>query len=318
MRICRFLWEGRARAGGVVGGNVILLASAAGVASGRLRLRGIEDLFGLPDERIGEIEEGLVRLMNAGLGLGVLDEEAGVVRIVEELAGDGGESAPLLPPVAPVRNIVCIGKNYRAHVNEVAGTAIGRDTPEAPVVFTKATTAVIGPGGTIPAHRDVTRELDYEGEIAVILGRGGRRIPVESAWDHVFGLTLINDVTARDLQRRHRQFFLGKSLDGAAPLGPVIVHRSALPPVEEITLTTAVNGERRQEGRLSDLIFDVPTLIATLSAGMTLLPGDIIATGTPAGVGGGFDPPRFLAPGDVVEVASPAIGRLVNRVGGDG
>jgi len=314
MRFFRFLSDGRATAGVVVDGHALVLGPGAEIVSRWLRPRGIEDLFGVSDQMLADLEGGLAGLARDGFRLGVLDEAAGGVRVRSVSEPEGGGTLPLLAPLEPVRNILCVGKNYRAHVNEVAGTAIGRDVPEAPVVFTKATTAVIGPGAPIPAHTAVTSELDYEGEIAVVLGKGGRRIPVESAWDHVFGLTLIDDVTARDLQRRHRQFFLGKSLDGAAPLGPVIVPRSALPPVEEITLTTTVNGEIRQEGSLADLIFDIPTLIATLSEGMTLLPGDIIATGTPAGVGAGLDPPRFLRPGDVVEVSSPAIGRLVNPV----
>ena len=298
--------------GAVVEGRVVRVRALA-TAAGRGEPPGrLEELFDLGPERVGELWSLVEDAAARGDVLGELDETAGVVR------GEGGEIRVLAPLPRPRRNLLCIGKNYRAHVNEVKATAMGGALPEAPVIFTKATTTVNRPGGLVPAHRRVTSELDYEGEIAVILGRGGRGIAREEAWEHVFGLTLVNDLTGRDVQRRHHQFFLGKSLDGCAPMGPVVVHRSVLPPVEEITVTTRVNGELRQEGCLADLIFDIPTLIAVLSAGMTLLPGDVVATGTPAGVGAGLDPPRFLAPGDVVEVASPAIGRLVNTIGEGG
>ncbi len=219
------------------------------------------------------------------------------------------------PIPAPRRNIMCLGKNFRAHVKEVAATALAGDgVPERPIVFTKATTAVIGPGDAIPAHTGLTSKLDYEAEVAIILGRGGRDIPRAEAMEHVFGYTAINDVSARDLQAAHVQWFLGKSLDGFAPMGPLVVHRSAMGAPEEIRIRCRVNGELRQEGHLGQLIFDIPTIIATLSAGITLLPGDIIATGTPKGVGAGFDPPRFLAPGDVVEIEVTGAGTLRNPV----
>ncbi len=225
------------------------------------------------------------------------------------------EVEPLAPFPEPRRNIICVGKNYREHVNEVKATALGgAGLPEAPIFFTKATTAVLAPGRPIPSHRGITAKLDYEAEVALVLGRGGRRIPPEAAWDHVFGYTAINDVSARDLQAGHRQWFRGKSLDGTAPMGPVVVHRSAMPPLGELQVLCRINGEERQRGDLSQLIFDVPTLIATLSEGMTLLAGDLIATGTPAGVGAGFDPPRFLRPGDVVEVEVTGVGVLRNPV----
>ena len=226
------------------------------------------------------------------------------------------EDCLLAPPLPqPVRNIICVGKNYREHVNEVRTTALGADTlPEYPIFFTKATTSLTGPSDDIPAHGELTRSLDYEGEIAVIIGRGGRSIPADRAWDHVFGITAINDISARDLQGRHRQWFLGKSLDGSAPMGPSILHVSAIPEPEELHLETRVNGEIRQKADLGQLIFGIPTLISVLSRGTTLLPGDIIATGTPAGVGAGSDPPRFLRPGDLVEIEVTGVGCLKNRV----
>ncbi len=221
------------------------------------------------------------------------------------------EVRPLAPIPAPRRNIFCLGLNYRAHVKEFGK---GQDLPDAPIVFTKSTTSIVGPGADIPVHTGVTEALDYEAELALILGRDGRNIDPADAWDHVFGYTAINDVTARDLQKTHKQWFLGKSLDGFAPMGPLLVHRSAMPAPAEIAVRSRINGELCQDDTFDNLIFDVPTIIATLSGGATLLAGDIIATGTPAGVGIGFDPPKFLRPGDEVIVEVTGVGPLINRV----
>ncbi len=227
----------------------------------------------------------------------------------------------LAPFPMPRRNIFCIGKNYREHVNEVSfiepkeGEQPPRvDAPAHPVVFTKATTAVIGPDAAIPSWLDDTDSTDYEGELAVVIGRGGRGIAAADAMDHVFGYTIVNDVTARRLQKRHGQWFVGKSLDGFCPMGPCIVTADEIPDVSQLKVQTRVNHDLRQNGCVGDLIFDIPTLIETLSRGMTLLPGDIIATGTPAGVGMGFDPYRFLEPGDEVEITIEPIGTLRNPV----
>ena len=221
------------------------------------------------------------------------------------------EVRPLAPIPAPRRNIFCLGLNYRAHVKEFENS---QGLPEAPIVFTKSTTSIAAPGSDIPAHADVTEALDYEAELALIVGREGRDIDPADAWDHVFGYTAINDVTARDLQKTHKQWFLGKSLDGFAPMGPLLVHRSAMPAAPEIAVRSTVNGELRQDDTFDRLIFDVPSIIATLSRGATLLAGDIIATGTPAGVGIGFDPPKYLCPGDEVIVEITGVGPLINRV----
>ena len=221
------------------------------------------------------------------------------------------EVRPLAPIPAPRRNIFCLGLNYRAHVKEFENS---QGLPEAPIVFTKSTTSIAAPGADIPAHADVTEALDYEAELALIVGREGRDIDPADAWDHVFGYTAINDVTARDLQKTHKQWFLGKSLDGFAPMGPLLVHRSAMPAAPEIGVRSTVNGELRQDDTFDRLIFDVPSIIATLSRGATLLAGDIIATGTPAGVGIGFDPPKYLCPGDEVIVEVTGVGPLINRV----
>ena len=226
---------------------------------------------------------------------------------------------PLAPLPEPRRNIICLGKNYRAHAEEMAkklgGSSSADDAiPQHPIFFTKATTTVIGTGEPIPAHREITTKLDYEAELAIIIGKGGRDISRQQAMYHVFGYTALNDVSARDLQKNHLQWYRAKSLDGFAPMGPIVVHRSVMPTPENIEIQCWVNGEQRQQATLDDLIFDIPSIIETLSAGATLLPGDIIATGTPAGVGMGFSPARYLQTGDEVVVEITGAGRLVNRV----
>jgi 2-keto-4-pentenoate hydratase/2-oxohepta-3-ene-1,7-dioic acid hydratase in catechol pathway len=227
-------------------------------------------------------------------------------------------SVQLLAPIPePRRNIWCVGKNYSEHAAEFGRS--GYDTPsrseaipDKPIMFTKATTAVTGPGALVDPGP--TTELDYEGELTVIIGKGGRGISREDAYSHVWGYTIINDVTARDVQRDHKQWLLGKSFDTHCPMGPYAVTADEIGHVTALELETTVNGERRQFAPVKDLIFDVPELIATISAGTTLLPGDLIATGTPAGVGLGFDPPRFLTSGDVVEITITGLGTLSNRI----
>ncbi|MBI5450602.1 MAG: fumarylacetoacetate hydrolase family protein [Gammaproteobacteria bacterium] len=229
------------------------------------------------------------------------------------------EALTLLAPIPrPPRNIFCVGKNFRDHAREVRSliaSGTGADVePPSPIIFTKATSAVIGPGAAIPASLDPTQSVDYEGELAVVIGCGGRGIAGDQALSHVFGYTLINDVTSRRLQQRHQQWFLGKSLDGFCPMGPCLVTRDELPDVRQLRIQTRVNGELRQDGCIADLIFDIPTLIETLSRTMTLECGDIIATGTPAGVGMAMTPPRFLQRGDRVTITFEPIGRLENPV----
>ena len=229
-----------------------------------------------------------------------------------------GDIHLLAPIPVPPRNIFCVGKNYRDHANEVKGTGIDptglNPIPEHPIIFTKSLTAITGPGAFIPATSDPMGSTDYEGELAVVIGRKGKGISRENAFAHVYGYTIVNDVTSRRMQKRHHQWFMGKNLDGFCPMGPVLVTAEAVADVTALTLETRVNDEVRQQGAISDLIFDIPTLIQTLSATMTLLPGDIIATGTPAGVGMGFDPPRFLQAGDVVSITISGIGTLENPV----
>ncbi|MGI8334527.1 fumarylacetoacetate hydrolase family protein [Actinomadura scrupuli] len=281
--------------------------------------------------RVGVVipEAGTVRDLSGALppGAGMLDVIAGWAElrpvIEERLAGLPATplaDVVLLAPIpVPRRNVFCVGKNYREHVAEFG--ASGYDTPERsldvpdkPVVFSKATTSVTGPAADIDPHHGVTGELDYEGELGVIIGPGGRGIGRETALDHVWAYTIVNDVTARDLQRDHRQWLLGKSLDTHCPIGPYAVTADEIPDVTALEVRTRVNGELRQSAPVKDMVFDVAELIATISAGITLLPGDIIATGTPAGVGIGFDPPKFLVSGDVVEVSITGLGALRNRV----
>jgi 2-keto-4-pentenoate hydratase/2-oxohepta-3-ene-1,7-dioic acid hydratase in catechol pathway len=184
-----------------------------------------------------------------------------------------------------------------------------------PIIFTKPPSCVIGPGAAIPAHLDPTQSVDYENELVVVIGKGGRHISKARAFEHVYGYTIANDVTARTLQQRHRQWFIGKSMDGFCPLGPVLLTADEVADVGKMHLVTRVNGEVRQDAKVADLIFDIPTLIETISAGITLEPGDLIATGTPSGVGIGFKPPKYLKKGDVVSCAIEPIGKLVNPVG---
>jgi 2-keto-4-pentenoate hydratase/2-oxohepta-3-ene-1,7-dioic acid hydratase in catechol pathway len=229
------------------------------------------------------------------------------------------------PVPLPLRNIMCVGKNYHEHAKEFSASGFDSSStgaadaiPTAPIIFTKVPQSVIGPAELIRYPTGVSEQLDYEAELAVIIGQvggtGGRGISKADALKHVWGYTIVNDVTARDLQGRHKQWFLGKSMDTFAPMGPWAVT------ADEVDLATAgircwVNGELRQDAKIADLIFDIPTLIETISAGITLLPGDIIATGTPAGVGIGFKPPKFLKKGDVVAMEVDGIGRLTNQVG---
>jgi len=235
-------------------------------------------------------------------------------------AGRPLSGARLLAPIdRPRRNIFCVGKNYFEHAAEFSKSGFdssakeGEHAPEAPVVFTKASNTVIGPGAAIPSHEGVTSQLDYEAELAVVIGKPGRNIPRERALEHVFGYTIVNDFTARDLQKLHRQWFLGKSLDGFCPMGPALVTADELD-AANLDIRCWVNGELRQDANTRQLIFDIPTLIATISAGITLEPGDVIATGTPAGVGIGFNPPRFVKRGDVIRIEVQGIGVLENAV----
>ncbi|MGI9500954.1 MAG: fumarylacetoacetate hydrolase family protein [Geminicoccaceae bacterium] len=222
----------------------------------------------------------------------------------------------LAPLPQPAKNVFCVGRNYLEHIAEgerAQNLKIG--VTEHPVFFTKPPTAVVGPGALVPIFPKLSTNIDYEVELAVVFGKTGRDIRPDQAMAHVFGYTIVNDVTARDVQRRHGgQFFKGKGLDGSCPMGPVIVTADAIGDPAKLGLRLSVNDESRQDGNTADMIFDIPTLIASLSEGMTLEPGDILATGTPSGVGYAMDPPVFLEDGDVVVCEIEGIGKLENRM----
>jgi 2-keto-4-pentenoate hydratase/2-oxohepta-3-ene-1,7-dioic acid hydratase in catechol pathway len=260
----------------------------------------------------GEAVTNLVALIECGMPTNLLVESGDPVAL---------EAVRLQAPIPrPARNIFCVGKNYVNHAQEFtnsgfdAGQTAKDAVPSVPILFTKPPETVIAHGERIWDAEGVSDSLDYEAELAVIIGVGGRGISKADAMDHVWGYTIVNDMTARDWQKRHKQWLLGKSFDTFCPMGPVAVTADELD-AGNLAVKCWVNKELRQDATTSDLIFDVPTLIETLSAGITLKPGDIIATGTPQGVGIGYNPPKFLKRGDVVTIEITGIGKLENEVG---
>ena len=223
----------------------------------------------------------------------------------------------LLAPIPrPRKNVFCLGRNYAEHAAESL-RAIGQEVqlPAYPNVFTKAPTALTGPYADIPYDATVTERLDWEVELAVVIGRAGRHIAPERALEHVFGYTILNDVTARDIQNKAGvQWFQGKSLDASSPMGPWIVTADAIADPRDLRLSLRVNGVTKQDAATAEMLFDVPAIIATLTRVLTLEPGDVIATGTPSGVGFARTPPEFLRPGDVMETEIAGIGTLRNRI----
>jgi len=237
--------------------------------------------------------------------------------------GDGAETHAVesvtwhAPIPRPLKNVFCLGRNYAAHAQETA-RARGQDAtlPTVPVIFTKAPTSVAGPFADIAVDRRVTDQVDWEVELAAVIGIGGVNIRQEDALQHVFGYTVINDLSAREVQQRHTQWFKGKSLDGFCPMGPVVVTADAFGDPQAKRLTCRVNGVVKQDGSTKDMIFPIGLIIEWLSKGLTLEPGDVIATGTPEGVGLGRTPPEFLHDGDLVETEVEGIGTLRNRIVG--
>jgi 2-keto-4-pentenoate hydratase/2-oxohepta-3-ene-1,7-dioic acid hydratase in catechol pathway len=257
------------------------------------------------------------------------DAALGALRLVERLSRGEGlpepDGAPraldavrlLAPLPRPRRNLFCVGRNYHAHAAELKGSVFKDDSKPVdqwPIVFTKVPECVVGPDDEIrlPGSH-ITEQIDYEAELAVVIGAGGRNIARSDALRHVFGYTIVNDVTARDVQMRHAQWDLGKSFDSFCPMGPWIVTADELDSLHT-RVRCWVNGELRQDAATEQMIFDIPTLIETISRGITLYPGDVIATGTPAGVGMGFSPPRWLRAGDRVRIEIEGLGTLENRV----
>ncbi|HEX5939660.1 MAG TPA: fumarylacetoacetate hydrolase family protein [Dehalococcoidia bacterium] len=221
----------------------------------------------------------------------------------------------LLAPIRPRKNVFCVGLNYLDHIAE-GNRTFGREVKdqEAPVFFTKPPTAIVGPFEDVLLHTAVSTQLDWEVELGVVIGRAGRNISREDALDYVFGYTVVNDVTSRDVQSRHKQWFRGKGLDGSCPIGPWIVTVDELPDPQKVNITCRVNGIEKQSANTAQMIFDVRTIIEELSQGLTLEPGDVIATGTPSGVGFARTPPEWLADGDVMESEIEGIGTIRNRV----
>lgn len=261
----------------------------------------------LPIRQFGRFPTTMLELIQAGPAVWQQLETA----LEEEVVGlISVEDVTLLAPIPrPPKNVMCLGLNYADHAAET-----GAQLPEHLVVFTKAPTAVNAPYGDILYDPAVSEKIDWEAELAVVIGRPGRQIAVEEAMDHVFGYTVINDISARDIQRQHKQYFLGKSLDGSCPMGPWIVTAGEIEDPQALALRSRVNGGMKQEGSTADQVFSIAEAIAILSRGMTLEAGDVIATGTPPGVGFARTPPEFLQPGDVVECEVEGIGTIRNRI----
>jgi 2-keto-4-pentenoate hydratase/2-oxohepta-3-ene-1,7-dioic acid hydratase in catechol pathway len=300
---------------------VTYMAANGGEHLGAVRGDAVVDLVHWGQQAGRPVPGSMLELIDAGTS--GLDAARGALAAAgSSAAGSPGVVAlagtRLLSPIPnPRRNIICLGRNYVEHALESAG-ARGSDAPPPahPVYFTKATTAINGPYDPIPYDASVSTQIDWEVELGVVLGRGGKHIPEAQALDHVFGYTVINDVTARDLQNLHLQWHLGKSLDGSCPMGPWIVTADELQDPHKLRVTLRVNGVMKQDSSTDKLIFNVNTCISTLSRGSTLVAGDIFATGTPAGVGFARKPPEFLKPGDVMESEVEGIGVLRNTIAG--
>jgi len=253
--------------------------------------------------------------------------DSGVLTLIEALAEGGslpeaagpainlGDVVLDAPLPKPRRNLWCVGRNYHAHAKELAASVFkdnAAKTDDWPIVFTKVPECVVGPHDDVLVPSEVSTQIDYEAELAVVIGKGGKNIMRSAAMSHVFGYTVVNDVTARDVQMRHGQWDLGKSFDTFCPMGPWIVTTDEFDGAKT-RVRCWVNGELRQDGPTENMIFDIPMLIETISRGITLYPGDVIATGTPAGVGMGMSPPRYLRAGDVVRVEIDRLGAIENK-----
>lgn len=250
-----------------------------------------------------------------------------MIELIDRLANRGwipqvdGVSVPLsqvrlaAPIPAPRRNLWCVGRNYRPHAAELSASVFKNNDADLgswPIIFTKAPQSVVGPFDDVDLAAEATQCVDYEAELAVVIGKPGKNIRAADAMSHVFGYTVVNDVTARDVQMRHQQWDMGKSFDTFCPMGPFIVTADELDG-SRTRVRCWVNGDLRQDGLTEDLIFDIPTLIETVSRGISLFPGDVIATGTPAGVGMGLKPPRYLKHGDTIRIEVDGLGVIENR-----
>lgn len=274
-------------------------------------------------ERVGAVRDNTVVDLSgvAPTMLALIDGGPELLARAREALEAAGDAVPLAevqlraPIPRPRKNIICLGMNYAAHaIESLRAKGLPEKLPEHPVYFSKLPTAVTHPGAIVPLMPGISPQRDWEVELAVIMGSGGMGIGKSDALRHVFGYTILNDVSARDLQTRHQQFFYSKSLDGSAPMGPWIVTADELPDPHVLRIQLRLNGETVQDSNTGDMIFDIPTCIATFSTGVTLEPGDIITTGTPSGVGMGMVPQRWLAAGDVMECEIEGIGVLRNEV----
>ncbi len=292
MRLATYRADGGPRLGVVRDEQIIDAAALPG-------FEGVTDMLTLIDQGA----DGLARLRDALAHAS--DAHLRQLGALHALA-----DARLLAPIPrPRKNIFCLGQNYAEHALEHGATP-----PTTPIFFTKAPTTVSSPGDPIVIDPAISDHIDWEVELAAIIGRAGKNIQAAQALDSIFGYTVVNDVTARDLQTRHKQWFKGKSLDGYCPMGPWIVTADEIPDPHALGLRLRVNGVVKQESNTRLMIYNLPTIIETLSAGMTLEPGDIIATGTPAGIGDARNPPEYLQPGDLVEAEVDGIGTLRNPV----
>lgn len=270
-------------------------------------------------ERWGVVEDDAVRLApadGAPATLRAFIESGGAAPDTGDWEAVPLERAELCAPIPePRRNVMCLGLNYADHAAESQGVSPEEvELPASPVVFTKATTAATGPHADVHVDPRVTRRLDWEVELAVVIGRGGRFIAADEAMDHVLGYTIVNDLSARERQKHHKQFFMGKSMDGSCPMGPWITTADEIPDPHVLSIRCMVNGAIKQDSNTRHLIFRIPRIVEELSTVMTLLPGDVIATGTPAGVGFARNPPEYLQPGDEVECYIEGLGALRNTI----
>ncbi len=274
-------------------------------------------------ERVGAVrEDGVVDLSElAPSMLALIDGGPQLLARAREHVAAAGATTPLadvtlLAPIPrPRKNIICLGMNYAAHaIESLRAKGLPEKLPEYPVFFSKAPTAVNHPEATVPLMADISPQRDWEVELALVMWLPARNVPAEEALGYVFGYTILNDVSARDLQNRHQQFFYSKSLDGSAPMGPWIVTADEIRDPHSLRIQLRLNGETVQDSNTGDMIFDIPTCIATFTNGVTLEPGDVITTGTPSGVGMGMTPQRWLKAGDVMECEIDGIGVLRNTV----
>jgi 2-keto-4-pentenoate hydratase/2-oxohepta-3-ene-1,7-dioic acid hydratase in catechol pathway len=274
------------------------------------------------ERRVGIVDEARKTLSpfdipesEAQLGVLALIDRSVLPRVLSPMPLS--EAVLEAPIPRPRRNIYCVGKNYHEHAKEFAASgfdssAVAGAVPKHPIIFSKVPECVVAHRDPVRIDRRVSAAIDYEAELGVIIGKGGRGIKAANALDHVWGYTIINDVTARDLQGRYSQWLIGKSQDTFCPMGPWAVTRDEID-LQDTKIQCWINGELRQDANTRDLIFDVPTIIETISAGVTLVPGDVIATGTPAGVGIGFTPPKYVVPGDIARIDIAGIGVLENE-----